>query len=153
MGKVQAVYIRCVLALHKMRVELRVFYPTISLRSCHVQHSTCNHNAARHYIFNIQEFQNAFSTLYCTVSKWFLHGKSAYSVHTVCSCIAQNACWITGVLSNDIAAILLGTALYVKPKCSHTLYVQYIRVSKCFFNFTLYCKQAYLKREKWVQCA
>ena len=90
LGKVHIVCIPCVLALHKMCVESRVFYPTISKRSCHVQHTTCRQNAAGHYIFNIQEFQKAFTTLHCTVSKCILLEKSAYSVHTVCSCIAQN---------------------------------------------------------------
>ena len=60
--------------------------------------------------------------------------------------------WITGVSSDDIAAIMPCTALYVQP-CSHTLYVQYTRVSSCFFTIILYCKQAYLTWEKWVQCA
>merc|ERR1711911_276391 len=35
-------------------------------------------------MLNIQEFQAAFSPLYFTVSKHILHGKSGYSVHTVC---------------------------------------------------------------------
>ena len=90
MGKVHTVCIRSFLALHRICVESRVFYPTISQRSCHVQHTTCSQNAAGHYIFNIQEFQKAFSTLHCAVSKCILLEKSAYSVHTVCSCIAQN---------------------------------------------------------------
>ena len=104
-------------------------------------------------MFNIQEFQAAFSPLYCTVSKFILHGKSGYSVHTVCSYIAQNVLCITSVLSNDIAAILPCTALYVQPKFSHTLYVQYTRVSRFFFTIILYCKTAYYTWEKWVQCA
>ena len=58
-------------------IKHRLFYPTISKRSCHVQHSTCNQNVAIHSMFNIQEFQAAFSPLYCTVSKCILHGKSA----------------------------------------------------------------------------
>ena len=82
--------IQCVLTLHGMRVESRVFYPTKSQRSCHVQHSKCNQNVTKHSMFNIQEFQAAFSPLYCTVRQSILHGKSAYSVHTVCSYIAQN---------------------------------------------------------------
>ena len=130
-----------------------MFYPTISQRSCHVKHSTCNQNVAIHSLFNIQEFQAAFSPLYFTVSKCILHKKSTYSVHTVCSYIAQNARWITGVLSNDIAAILTCTALYVKPKCSRTLHVQYTRVTNCIFNTTFYCKTTYFTWEKWVQCA
>jgi len=113
MGKVHTVCIRCVLALHKMCVESRLFYPTISQRSCHVQHTTCSHNAAEHSMFSIQEFQAAFSSWYCTVRKYILHWKSSQSVQTVCSCIAQNMRWITGVLSNDIAAILPCTAHYL----------------------------------------
>merc|ERR1711911_39596 len=92
-------------------------------------------------MFNIQEFQVSFSPLYCTSSRCILHGKSGYSVHSVCSYIAQNVLCITSVLSNDIAAILPCTALYVQPKCSHTPYVQYTRVSSCFNAIILYCKQ------------
>merc|ERR1711911_394906 len=125
----------------------------ISQRSCHVQHSTCNQNVAIHSMFNIQEFQAAFSPLYCTVSKCILHGKSAYSVHTMCSYIAQNARPITGVLSDDIVAILPCTALYLKPKYSRTVCFQYTRVSCCFFTIILYCKQVYLTWEKCIQCA
>ena len=153
MGKVHTVCIRCVPPLHRMRVESRVFYPTISVRSCHVQHSTLSQNTAEQSVFNIQEFQTAFSTLYCTGRQHILHEKSAYSVHTVCSYIAQNVRWITGVLSNDIAAILPCTALYVQPKCSHTLDVQYTRVSSCFFTMILYCQQVYFTWEKFKQCA
>ena len=50
----------------------------------------------------------------------------------MCSCIAHKVRWITVVLSNDIAAILPCTVLYVHPKCSHTLFVQYTRVSSWF---------------------
>ena len=136
-----------------MHVESRVFYTTISQRSCHVQHSTCSQNAAGHSFFNIQEFQTAFSTQHCTVSKCVLHRKSAYTVHSVCCYIAQNARCITGVLYHDIAAILPCTALFVQPKCTHTLHVQHNRVSNCFFNTTLYCKQAYFTWEKCTQFA
>ena len=145
--------VQSALTPQRMCVETRVFYPTISQRSCHVQHSTCSHNAGRHSILNIQEFQNAFSTLHCTVSKRIWHGKSGYSVHTVCSYIAQNVRWITGVLANDIAAILPCKALYVQPKCSHTLHVQYTRVSSCFFIIKFYSKQVYFTWEKCIQCA
>ena len=117
-----------------MQVESRVFYTTISQRSCHVQHSTCSQNAAGHSFFNIQEYLTAFSTLHCTVRKRILHGKSAYTVHTVCSYIAQNAHWITGVLYHDYAAILPCTALFVQPKCTDTLHVQHTRVSNCFLK-------------------
>ena len=225
MGKVLTVCIWCVPTLHRMRVESRVFYPTISQRSCHVQHSTLGQNTAEQSVFNIQEFQTAFSTLhctvrqrilngksgysvhtvcsyiaqnarlitgllsnniaailpctalyvqskckhtlhvqhtrfqaaslplYCTVSKFILHGKSGYSVHTVCSYIAQNVLCITSVLSNDIAAILPCKARYVQPKFSHTLHFQYTRVSSCFFTIILYCKQVYFTWEKCIQCA
>ena len=150
MGKVNSVCIRCVLILQRMRVESRVFYPTISKQSCHVQHSTFSQNAAGHSIFNIQEFQTAFSTLFCTVSKRILHRKSAYNVTTVCSFIAENARWITCVLSDDIKAILPCLAIYVQPKRSHTLVVQFTRVSSCFFTIILYCMQVYFICEKWV---
>ena len=82
--KVHTLCLRCVLTLHRMHVQSRVFYTTISQRSCHAQHSNCSQNAAGYSIFNIQEFQNAFSKLHFTVSKRILHGKSGYRVHTVC---------------------------------------------------------------------
>ena len=114
----------------------------------------CSHTLHVHVaMFNIQEFQAAFSPLFCNVSKRILHGKCGFSVQTVCSYIAQNFCWITGVLSNEIAAILPCTALYVQPKCSHTLHVQYTRVSSCFFIIILYCKQVYFTWEKCIECA
>merc|ERR1711946_85639 len=77
--------------LHRMRVESRLLYTTISQRSYRVQPSTCNQNVAIPSMFNTQEFQAGFSTLYCTVSKCVLHRKSAYTVHTVLSYIAENA--------------------------------------------------------------
>merc|ERR1711911_413367 len=101
-------------------------------------------------MFNIQELQVSFSPLYCTVSTCILDGKSAYSVHTVCSYIAQNVLCIASVLSYDIAAILPCTALYLQPNYSRTVCFQYTRVSNCFFNTILYCKTAYFKWEKWV---
>ena len=56
------------------------------------------------------------------------------NMRKVCVCIVENARWKTGVLSEDIAAILLRTALYMHPKSSRALYVQYKRVSNIFFN-------------------
>ena len=61
LGKVHIVCIPFVIALHKMCVDSRVFYPTISQRSCHVQYSTFNQNVAIHSIINIQEFQAGFT--------------------------------------------------------------------------------------------
>ena len=153
MGKVGTVCIRCVPTLHRMRVESRLLYTTISQRSYHVQHSTCNKNVAIHSKFNTQEFQARFSTLYCTVSKCVLHRKSVYTVHTVFSYIAEKARCITGVLYHDIAAILPCTALYVQQKCSHTLQVQHTRVSSWFFNIILYCKQVCFTQKKCINCA
>ena len=49
-------------------------------------------------------------------------------VRALCVFIAQNACRKLGVLAEDIAAILLCTALYLPPKSSHELDVQYKRV-------------------------
>ena len=152
MGKVHKLCIRCVLTLHRMHVVSRVFYATISQRSCHVQHSTCNKNVAIHSKFNTQEFQAGFSTLYCTVSKCVLHRKSVYTVHTVFSYIAEKARCITGVLYHDIAAILPCTALFVQPKCTYTLHVHDTRVLSWFFTIILYCKQAYFTWEKCIQC-
>ena len=68
-------------------------------------------------------------------------------LRTVCVCSAKN------VLSEDIAVILLCTAPYLHPKSSHTLYVQYKRVSTMFFNAIIYFLQVYFTWEKCVQCA
>ena len=136
-----------------MRVESRLLYTTISQRSYRVQHSTCNQNVAIHSMFNTQEFQAGFSTLYCTLSECVLHRKSAHTVHTVLSYIAQNARWITGVLYHDMAAILPCTALFVQPKCTLALHVQRTRVSSWFFTIIMYCKQVYFTWEKCIQCA
>ena len=75
-----------------------------------------------------------FLTLKYTFSKFILLGKSAYSLRY----IAENARWKTSVLSKDIKAILLCTTLYLHPKSSLTLYVQYKRISSMFFNAILY---------------
>ena len=56
------------------------------------------------------------------------------NMRKVCVFITENARWKTGVLSEDIAAILQCTALYLHPKSSRALYVQYKRVSNIFFN-------------------
>ena len=144
MGKVGTVCIRCVLILHGMRVESRVFYPTISQRSFHVQHSKCNRNVAIHSTFNIQEFQAAYSPLYCIVSKCILHWKSAYSVHTVCSYIALNTRWIKGVLSDDIAAILPCTAL-------HSAYFTWEKCIKSEYDVFLHCTESALNHGCFIQ--
>ena len=41
----------------------------------------------------------------------------------------------------------------VQPKSSHSFYVQYTKVSSCFFTMILYCKQVNFTREKCIQCA
>ena len=74
-------------------------------------------------------------------------------VRAVCVFISQNARRRKGVLSEDIAAILLCTALYLHPKCSHALYVQYTRVSSCFFKAILQYFTVYFTWEKCVQYA
>ena len=61
--------------------ETRVFYQTISQRSCHIQHCSCIQNVAMHSMLNIKEFQAAFSTLFCFGSKYIYHGK----VRLVCA--------------------------------------------------------------------
>ena len=74
-------------------------------------------------------------------------------VRAVCVFISQNARRNKGVLSGDIAVILLCTAPYLHPKSSHTLYVQYKRVSTMFFNAIIYFLQVYFTWEKCVHCA
>ena len=72
-------------SLQRICVETRVFYPTISQRSCSVQHFTCSKYVAIHSIYNIQEFQAASSTQFCTVSKVFHIEKEG----TVCAYFAK----------------------------------------------------------------
>ena len=100
------------------KVHWNTILLSVSQRSCHVRHCTCTHNVAIYSIFNIQEFEAAFSTLYCRLSNCNKHRKH----------------WNAIDLSDDIAAILPNTALYLHPKCSHILYIQYTRVWSCFFQ-------------------
>ena len=78
-----------------MCVETRLFYPTITQRSCHVLHCTYIPYVAIYYMFNIEEIQAALSTLYSTIKKSILHGKSAYSVRLLYSeCALKHGCFI-----------------------------------------------------------
>ena len=82
--------------------------------------------------------------------------------------IAQNARRNKVALSEDIAAILLCTALYMHPKNSCALYVQYKKVSSMFstlyytfskcnlhgyswFSMLFHCWKSALKEEKKVR--
>ena len=97
-GKVHIVFLQFALTLHWMRDKTKVFYPTIYQRSCHVPHSTFSQ---KNKINNIQEFQAAFSTLYCTVGKCILHRKSAYSVRLhYKECSLKIRCFIREYLSD-----------------------------------------------------
>ena len=88
--------VQCALTLHIMHVETRMFYRKISQRSCHVQHCTYFPYLAIYYMFNIEEFQAALSTLYSTIKKSILHGKSAYSMRLHCTeCALKHGCFIT----------------------------------------------------------
>ena len=99
-GKVHIVFLQFALTLHWMRDKTKVFYPTIYQRSCHVPHSTFSQKNKIN-IFNIQEFQAAFSTLYCTVGKCILHRKSAYSVRLhYKECSLKIRCFIREYLSD-----------------------------------------------------
>merc|ERR1711911_277798 len=87
--------VQCALTLHSMRVETRLFYPTISLRSCDVQNCTYIPYFAIFYMFHEEEFQAALSTLFSTVSQSILHEKSAYSVRLHCTeCALKHGCFI-----------------------------------------------------------
>ena len=91
-------------------------------------------------INNIQEFQAAFSTRYCSVSNCITLGGTIESetVHVqdlmdVHCRICWKARWITSVSSEEISAILPCKALYLQPEISHALFIQYSSVSSCFF--------------------
>ena len=68
-----------------------------------------------HSLFNIPVFQAAFSWVLIVKATVFYKGK----LNSKCAYIAQNARWITSVLSDDIDAILPCTAIYNQPKFSH----------------------------------
>ena len=67
-------------------------------------------------------------------------------VRAVCVFIAQNARRKKGVLSEDIAAILLCTALYLHPKSSHALYVQYKRAMHTMLNIEQFHVTEFINR-------
>ena len=73
-------------------------------------------------------------------------------VCAVCFKIAENEHCQTCVLSEDIAAFLLCTALYLNPKRIHALYVQYKRVSNIVFNAIINFQQVYFNLETCVKC-
>ena len=111
----------------------QVYFTTMSQRSCHVQNPTCSQNVVMHSMFNIQEFPAAFSTQFWSVSRCIFHWKTWNNVGLHCTeCAIKH-----NYLFEYIAVILLCTALYLQPKCSHPLYIQYKRVKSCFFNAIL----------------
>ena len=132
--------LECMFKLNRMRVERRLFYPKISKRSCYVQHCTCTQNVAMHSRFNIKEFQAYLSTFFVWCRKFYFTWEKC--VQCALKFIG-NVRWKTGVLTEEIAAILLCTALYLHPKSSNALYVQYKRVSTIFYNAILYFKLVY----------
>ena len=92
-----------------------MFHPRKYQRSFHVKHSTSSQKLAMHSLFNIPVFQAAFSWVLIVKATLFYKGK----LNSKCAYIAQNARWITSVLSDDIDAILPCTAIYNQPKFSH----------------------------------
>ena len=87
--------LQCAFKLQRMSVDRRVFYPKISQRSCHIQHSTCTKKVAMHSMSNIKEFHCGFSSLYYTISKCILHWKSACSMRLHCrECALKDGCFI-----------------------------------------------------------
>ena len=85
--------------LHRMRVENRVFYTTISKRSCHLKHCTCFQILAIHRKLDIRSIYSSFKLLFLTinliVSKCILHEKSEYSVRIYCTeCSLKYGCFI-----------------------------------------------------------
>ena len=121
-----AILLCTVLYLHpKSSHTLYVQYKTVSsiFLTLYYTFSKCSH---------------AIFVQYKRVSCWFFNVLFyKENMRKVCVCITENARWKTVVLSEDIAAILQCTALYLHPKSSHILYVQYKRVSSMFFNAIL----------------
>ena len=94
-------------------------------------------------MFNMEEFQAAFSTRYCSVSHFILHGKTIYGVRLRCeefplkhNCFIQQCPW-----PNE------------RPLKTLSLYVQYAWVSSCCFNAIYQWKQLHLTLGNCIQCA
>jgi len=127
------------------RVVVRMFYPLLSQRSCHIQHCSCNQLIAMHSMFNIQEFlifsynaildcdQVFFTWEKCVQCALILQTNIVCTgrplgprlhrkVRIVCAYTVENALWNTGFLSDDIAAILPCIGRYLYPKYEHWMY-------------------------------
>ena len=98
---------------------------------------------AMNSMFNMQEIKAAFSTRYCSVSHFILHGKTIYGVRLRCeefplkhNCFIQQCPW-----PNE------------RPLKTLSLYVQYARVSSCFFYAILQCKPLYFHCRDIIQYA
>ena len=109
-----------------MGIKTRVFCHAISQRSCQVEHST-------------------YTELTNIKWDWACPRPNGRPLWTLL--------WNTGVLSNDIVAILPCTAIHLQPKCSNAFYVQWMWVSSCFFNIILLYKQVYFTLMKCKKCA
>jgi len=131
------VCIRCVLTLQKMCVESRVFYPTISQRSCHVQHSKYNQNVAIHSMFNMKRVSSCFFTiiLYCkqVYFTWEKCIECAYGVFLHCTeCALSSGCFIQRYRSDPAmystlpAAIMQADTLFSIYKSFKMLFQHYI---------------------------
>ena len=91
----QRILHRKCIALQRMRFETRVFYPTISHRSCHVQHSTLQPTLHVQYtrvsscFFTIRMY---YKQVYFTWEKWI---QCAYGVFLHCrNCALKHGCFI-----------------------------------------------------------
>ena len=78
-------------------------------------------------MFNINSFIVVFQRYIILLASVLYMG----IVRAVCVFIGENARRKKGVLSEDIAAILLCTKLYLHPKGSHALFVYYSKVPSC----------------------
>ena len=94
-------------------------------------------------MFIIQEFETAFSTRYCSISHFILHGKTVYGVRLHCKKFRlKHKCF------NHRS-----TRPNESPLKTLSLYVQYAWVSSCCFNAIYQWKQLHLTLGNCIQCA
>ena len=155
--------VQCAFASQRMRVERRGFYRMISQRFCYLKHLTCTQKVAIYCMFNIKQFQAYFPTLYYTLSKCILHGKSAYSVRLNWrECALIDGCFIQRYCS-DPAMYSTVPSPKKQPCTVCSILKSFKHVFQCYIillasyftwekseQFALHCRECALKDECFI---
>ena len=118
----------CKLTLHRMHVEKRVLYPTISKRYCLIQHTEVHDAIYLQFTIESSRVFNAIlrnTTIYLTLQKCIHCALTLYCIGLQ-AYIAQNARLKHSLVSDNIEPILPSTSMYMHNEVHNTLYVQYI---------------------------